>query len=62
MQGVTLQLGLERSMPLEQVQGGGVKEHRGYLGVITITSIACHDDTGHSCQNLSGMRREARIC
>jgi len=41
MQGVTLQLGLERSMPLQQIEGGGIKEHRGYLGVITITSIAC---------------------
>jgi len=59
MQGVTLQLGLERSMPLQQIEGGGIKEHRGYLGVITITSIACHDHTGHTCQNLSGMRRSA---
>src|SRR6516225_7886298 len=31
-QTVTLQLGLERSMPLQQVESGGIKEHRGYLG------------------------------
>src|SRR6188472_221050 len=55
MQGVALQLGLERPMPLQQIEGGGIKEHRGHLGVITITSIACHDHTGHTCQNLSGM-------
>jgi len=58
---VTLQLGLEGSVPLEQVQGGGIKEHRGYLGVITITSIACHDHTAHTCQNLSGIAAVGRI-
>jgi len=56
VQGVTIQLGLEGPMPLQQIEGGGIKEHRGYLGVITITSIACHDHSGHTCQNLSGMR------
>src|SRR5262245_49485920 len=47
-------------MALQQVESGRVKEHGGYLAVITTTSIACHDDTGQTCQNLSGMTPGAR--